>query len=162
MCPIITSNWRENFEILAIFMCFFENFLKLPFSIWNLQKKTDLRHPKAYFYYKPHSWGQKYLFCLFILALPKKNARQWKKPAYCTDLSQGGPFFWTHPVKWGMYCIGQKIIVDPLGLPRDYCRMDWKALAFFSKLIPIEIAKYGTNIICASPNDTHFLKILRV
>ena len=39
--------------------------------------------------------------------------------------------------------------------------MDRKALAFFSKLKPIEIAKYGTNIICASSKDTHFLKIMR-
>ena len=48
-----------------------------------------------------------------------------------------------------------------LPITRDYCRMDWKALAFFSKLKPIEIAKYGTNIICASSKDTHFLKIWR-
>ena len=39
--------------------------------------------------------------------------------------------------------------------------MDRKALAFFSKLKPIEIAKYGTNIICASSKYTHFLKIWR-
>ena len=24
--------------------------------------------------------------------------RQIQQPAYCTDLSQGGPFIWTHPV----------------------------------------------------------------
>ena len=40
--------------------------------------------------------------------------------------------------------------------------MDWKAMAFFSKLKPLEIAKYSTNIICESSKDTHFLKIWRV
>ena len=49
-----------------------------------------------------------------------------------------------------------------IGLTRDYSRMDWKALAFFPKLKPLEIAKYGTNIICESSKDTHFLKIWRV
>ena len=38
--------------------------------------------------------------------------------------------------------------------------MDRKALAFFFKLKPYEIARYGANIIFPSSKDTHFLKNL--
>ena len=35
-------------------------------------------------------------FCLFILIFSLKYWRILKKPAYCTDISQGGPFFSIH------------------------------------------------------------------
>ena len=98
VCPIITSNWRENSEFLAISMYFFDNFLKLPFSSWSLQNIGIYIIPRVYYAIKPHPWGQKCLFCLFLLVFAQKNARKLNQPAYCTDLSQGGPFFWTHPV----------------------------------------------------------------
>jgi len=34
--------------------------------------------------------------------------------------------------------------------------MDWKALTFFSKLKSLEIAKYGTNVICAFSKNYTF------
>ena len=49
-----------------------------------------------------------------------------------------------------------------INLDRDYCRMDWNSFAFFSKLKPYELAKYGSNMIWASSKNTQFLKIWRV
>ena len=52
-----------------------------------------------------------------------------------------------------------KICVTAFKQHRDYCRMNWNSLAFFSKLKRLDVAKCGSNIIWASSKNTHFLKI---
>jgi hypothetical protein len=46
-------------------------------------------------------------------------------------------------------------------LDKDYFNLDMNSSRFFSTLKPKEIAKYGSDIICASSKNTHFCKIWR-
>ena len=53
---------------------------------------------KYIFDIKPQSQGQKMFVLPVFLVFNQKMLDIKKQPAYLTDLSQGGPFFWTHPV----------------------------------------------------------------
>ena len=73
VCPIITNNLKGNVKFLAISKWFFENFLKLLFSSWNLWSLGSYIIPKVHFWYKTTITRSKNIcFACFFSFLTKK------------------------------------------------------------------------------------------